>query len=100
MSGLHVHDLRHTGNQFTAHSGARLRDLMTRMGQGGSAPQGRTLVPTQPGATARSAVALIGIKATSVACGVEFVPCVWKARCLLVCGVLTAQTGVRSELPA
>jgi hypothetical protein len=30
--GLHVHDLRHTGNQFAANSGAGLRDLMTRMG--------------------------------------------------------------------
>jgi integrase len=32
MPGLHFHDLRHTGNQFAAHSGARLRDLMARMG--------------------------------------------------------------------
>ena len=32
MPGLHVHDLRHTGNQFTANSGAGLRDLMARMG--------------------------------------------------------------------
>ena len=31
-SGLHVHDLRHTGNQFAANSGAALKDLMTRMG--------------------------------------------------------------------
>jgi integrase len=31
-AGLHVHDLRHTGNQFAANSGAGLRDLMTRMG--------------------------------------------------------------------
>ncbi len=31
-AGLHVHDLRHTGNQFAANSGAALRDLMTRMG--------------------------------------------------------------------
>ena len=30
--GLHVHDLRHTGNQFTANSGAALKGLMTRMG--------------------------------------------------------------------
>ena len=28
----HFHDLRHSGNQFAAHSGARLRDLMARMG--------------------------------------------------------------------
>ena len=32
MAGLHFHDLRHTGNQFAAHSGAGLRDLMARMG--------------------------------------------------------------------
>jgi integrase len=32
MPGLHFHDLRHTGNQFAAHSGAGLRDLMARMG--------------------------------------------------------------------
>ena len=30
--GLHFHDLRHTGNTFAAASGARLRDLMARMG--------------------------------------------------------------------
>jgi integrase len=30
--GLHVHDLRHTGDTFAAMSGACLRDLMTRMG--------------------------------------------------------------------
>lgn len=32
MPGLHFHDLRHTGNQFAADSGAKLRDLMARMG--------------------------------------------------------------------
>jgi integrase len=32
MLGLHFHDLRHTGNQFAANSGAGLRDLMARMG--------------------------------------------------------------------
>ena len=30
--GLHVHDLRHTGNHFAAASGAGLKDLMARMG--------------------------------------------------------------------
>jgi integrase len=30
--GLHVHDLRHTGNHFAASSGAGLMDLMARMG--------------------------------------------------------------------
>jgi integrase len=32
MPGLHVHDLRHTGNQFASESKAGLRDLMARMG--------------------------------------------------------------------
>ncbi|MBT0771371.1 tyrosine-type recombinase/integrase [Kineosporia sp. J2-2] len=31
-TGLHFHDLRHTGNVFAAKSGTSLRDLMTRMG--------------------------------------------------------------------
>jgi integrase len=32
MSGLHFHDLRHTGNMLTAATGATLRELMDRMG--------------------------------------------------------------------
>jgi integrase len=32
MPGLRFHDLRHTGNQFSANSRAGLRDLMARMG--------------------------------------------------------------------
>ena len=32
VEGLHFHDLRHTGNQFAADSGAALKDLMARMG--------------------------------------------------------------------
>jgi hypothetical protein len=32
LGGRHVHDLRHTGSQFAANSGAALKDLMTRMG--------------------------------------------------------------------
>lgn len=31
-SGLHFHDLRHTGNAWAATSGVGLRDLMVRMG--------------------------------------------------------------------
>ena len=31
-AGVHVHDPRHTGNQFAANSGTALKDLMTRMG--------------------------------------------------------------------
>ncbi len=30
--GLHLHDLRHTGNTLTAQSGATLADLMAGMG--------------------------------------------------------------------
>ena len=30
--GLHIHDLRHTGNRFAAASGASLKDLMIWMG--------------------------------------------------------------------
>jgi integrase len=29
---IHVHDLRHTGNTFTAETGASLAELMNRMG--------------------------------------------------------------------
>lgn len=32
LEGLDFHDLRHTGNQFTANSGMGLKDLMARMG--------------------------------------------------------------------
>jgi integrase len=32
LSGVHLHDLRHTGNQFAADAGANLRELMARMG--------------------------------------------------------------------
>jgi integrase len=32
LSGIHLHDLRHTGNQLAADAGANLRELMTRMG--------------------------------------------------------------------
>lgn len=32
LSGVHFHDLRHTGNTFTADAGANLRELMDRMG--------------------------------------------------------------------
>ncbi len=32
LEGVHLHDLRHTGNQFSAEAGANLRELMERMG--------------------------------------------------------------------
>ncbi len=44
MPGLHFHDLRHTGNQFAANSGAGLRDLMARPASG--TPMARR--PEQP----------------------------------------------------
>ena len=32
LEGVHLHDLRHTGNQLTANAGANPRELMARMG--------------------------------------------------------------------
>jgi integrase len=32
LAGVHLHDLRHTGNQLTANAGANPRELMARMG--------------------------------------------------------------------
>jgi integrase len=32
LSSVHFHDLRHTGNQFSADAGANLRELMAYMG--------------------------------------------------------------------
>jgi integrase len=32
LEGIHLHDLRHTGNQLTANAGANPRELMARMG--------------------------------------------------------------------
>ena len=32
LEGIHVHDLRHTGNQLTANAGANPKELMARMG--------------------------------------------------------------------
>jgi integrase len=31
LEGVHLHDLRHTGNQLTANAGANLKELMARM---------------------------------------------------------------------
>jgi integrase len=36
LSEIHIHDLRHTGNQFTADAGANPRELMERMGHDSS----------------------------------------------------------------
>jgi len=38
LSGLHLHDLRHTGNTMAAATGASLRELMERMGTPAHAP--------------------------------------------------------------
>jgi len=32
LEGIHLHDLRHTGNQLTANAGANPKELMARMG--------------------------------------------------------------------
>ena len=32
LAGVHIHDLRHTSNQFTTDAGANPRELMVRMG--------------------------------------------------------------------
>jgi integrase len=32
LAGVHLHDLRHTGNQLTANAGANPKELMARMG--------------------------------------------------------------------
>jgi integrase len=32
LEGVHLHDLRHTGNQLTANEGANPKELMARMG--------------------------------------------------------------------
>ncbi len=32
LEGVHLHDLRHAGNQLSADAGANLRELMERMG--------------------------------------------------------------------
>jgi integrase len=32
LTGVHFHDLRHTGNDFAAGTGATLREMMDRMG--------------------------------------------------------------------
>lgn len=37
LAGVHLHDLRHTGNHLTADEGANLRELMTRMGHDSTA---------------------------------------------------------------
>jgi hypothetical protein len=34
LEGVHLHDLRHTGNQLTANAEANLKELMARMGHG------------------------------------------------------------------
>lgn len=45
--GFHFHDLRHTGNQLAANSGATTRELMHRMGQC-PCPAARNVVARNP----------------------------------------------------
>jgi hypothetical protein len=33
LEGVHIHDLRHTGSQFTADTGANTKEHMARMGR-------------------------------------------------------------------
>jgi hypothetical protein len=42
LTGIHVHDLRHTGNHLAAISGASTRELMARMGHAALVYQHRT----------------------------------------------------------
>jgi integrase len=42
LEGVHIHDLRHTGNQFTANAGANTKELMVRMGHDSSPPRAST----------------------------------------------------------
>ncbi len=65
LEGVHLHDLRHTGNQFTAEAGANLRELMERMGHDSmraasiylhSSPQRQRVIADQVGKNARDAL--------------------------------------------
>jgi integrase len=71
LAGIHLHDLRHTGNQFTADAGANPRELMARMGHDSaraaliylhsSAERQRTLA-NEVGRNARAALKKAGRK--------------------------------------
>lgn len=71
LAGIHLHDLRHTGNQFTADAGANPRELMARMGHDSaraaliylhsSAERQRTLA-NEVGRNARAALKKTGRK--------------------------------------
>jgi hypothetical protein len=39
LLGIHFHDLRHTGNRFTADAGANPKELIARMGTTTRAPR-------------------------------------------------------------
>jgi integrase len=39
LEGVHVHDLRHTGNQLAANAGANPKELMARMGTTANGPR-------------------------------------------------------------
>jgi integrase len=65
LVGVHIHDLRHTGNQFSAEAGANLRELMERMGHDStraasiylhSSAERQRAIATQVGRNARKAL--------------------------------------------
>jgi integrase len=65
LEGVHIHDLRHTGNQFSAEAGANLRELMERMGHDStraasiylhSSPERQQAIASQVGRNARKAL--------------------------------------------
>jgi len=65
LVGVHIHDLRHTGNQFSAEAGANLRELMERVGHDStraasiylhSSAERQRAIATQVGRNARKAL--------------------------------------------
>jgi hypothetical protein len=65
LAGVHLHDLRHTGNQLSADAGANIREMMERMGHDSMraaliylhAPAGRQrVVADQVGKDAKTAL--------------------------------------------
>jgi hypothetical protein len=65
LEGVHLHDLRHTGNQLSAEAGANLREMMERIGRDSmraaliylySSPDRQRAIADQLGKNARSAL--------------------------------------------
>ena len=49
LTGIHVHDMRHTGNHLAAISGAPSRELMARMGHVSSTRRSSTSIGPRAG---------------------------------------------------